>query len=153
MSGRHIGYNPSPFDRAFFSPQNVKGVSARITERLSEGKAAPVVVTDRVITHVMEQVQYHYRPQLSDPYSRFLHRQSDAETRGPDLLNLLNGRVVETVCGQIEAEEAIEATNRSYSTWNALYGDFNPCGLQGYSRDSIKLNHRRPAHGTFTMRY
>jgi hypothetical protein len=165
MAHHRVGYSTSSqLYTAFFSADNIEHLSRRITVAL-QGK---YVVTDRVIRGVMDNLFENYTPRVADMYSRCFTAGPAAATPppltgataftgprsgGPSALDELNDRVVHTITSAIADEDAIAAVNASYSAAAALYGDFNPYGLQAVSNSSIKLNHRRPSHGQFNMRY
>ena len=130
---RYVGWSVSeqPFDRKFFSKDTIENIKTKTSNLLrclrSDGR--PIVVSDRVIAHVMSQIYEKYRPQLGDMYTMLTIQA--AEPR--DDLKLLTDLVVETIYKNIVEETQMEENNKRLTVWTSVLGDFNEHGLRQYT--------------------
>ena len=130
---RYVGWKVSEqdFDQKFFSQQTIEDIKKKTSALLkclrSDGR--PIVVSDRVISHVMSQIYDKYRPQLGDMYTML--NIPAAEPRND--LKLLTDLVVETIFKTISVETQMEENNKRLTVWTSVLGDFNEHGLRQYT--------------------
>lgn len=130
---RYVGWKVSEqdFDRRFFSHDTIKTIKDKTSDLLkclrSDGR--PIIVSDRVISHVMSQIYDKYRPQLGDMYTML--NIPAAEPR--DDMKLLTDLVVETIYRNIVSETQMEENNKRLTVWTSVLGDFNEHGLRQYT--------------------
>jgi len=148
---RFVGWQQSEqdLDRRFFSVQNLKGISNRLTELLKclRKDGRPVVVADRVIAHIMSEVFSKNRPQLGDMYTMFII--PAAEPRND--IKTMNDMVVQIIFNQIKTEYEMEENNRGLTVWTTVLGDFNKHGLRQYTE--LKINEKNINKVRFNMNY
>lgn len=148
---RYIGWQESEqgFDKVFFSMKNVRVISDRLKDLLKclRKDKRPIVVSDRVISHIMSEVFSKNRPQLGDMYTML--NIPAAEPR--DDLNTMNDMVVEIIFNQIKTEYEMEENNRGLTVWTTVLGDFNKHGLRQYT--DMKLNEKNINKVRFNMNY
>jgi len=130
---RYVGWTVSEqdFDRRFFSRETIESIQKQTTQLLkclrSDGR--PIIVAERVISHVMSQIYNKYRPQLGDIYTIF--NIPAAEPRND--MKLLTDLVVETIYKNIVDETQMEENNKRLTVWTSVLGDFNEHGLRQYT--------------------
>jgi hypothetical protein len=148
---RFIGWQQSEqgFDKVFFSMQNLHSISERLKDLLKclrkDGK--PIIVSDRVIAHIMSEVFSKNRPQLGDMYT-MLNIPAD---KARNDLKTMNNMVVQIIFNNIKTEYEMEENNRGLTVWTTVLGDFNKHGLRQYT--DIKLNKKNINKVRFNMNY
>lgn len=148
---RYVGWKESEtaFSRELFSDYTIKIIKDRLYEKLkclrSDGR--PIVVTDRVITHVMSQLYDKFNPQLGDIYA--LLNIPASEPR--DDMKLLINMTVETIFTNISNETQMEENNKRLTVWTTVLGDFNEHGLRQHA--PIKVNEKNINKVRFNMNY
>ena len=148
---RYVGWGVSeqPFDKRFFSKETIESVKDQTTKLLkcvrSDGR--PIIVSDRVISHVMSQIYDKYRPQLGDMYTML----TIPADHPRDDMKLLTDLVVETIYRNIVTETQMEENNKRLTVWTSVLGDFNEHGLRQYS--TIRINKDNINKVRFNMNY
>ena len=148
---RYVGWKESeyPFSRQLFSDATIKIIRNILYDKLkcvrSDGR--PIIVADKVITHVMSQIYENFNPQLGDIYT--LLNIPASEPR--DDMKLLINLIVETIFTNISSEIQMEEQNKRLTVWTTVLGDFNEHGLRGYA--PIKINEKNINKVRFNMNY
>jgi hypothetical protein len=148
---RYVGWESTDCDctAQLFSDENIKKIKEVLYEKLkcvrSDGR--PIIVSDRVITHVMSQIYENFKPQLGDIYTIFTI--SAAEPR--DDVKRLTDLVIETIFSNITSEIQMEESNKKLTIWTTVLGDFNEHGLRQHP--IIKTNARNINKMRFNMNY
>jgi hypothetical protein len=128
--------------RRYFNANNVKSISHKITELLQgvDPQGRPIVVTDRVICHIMSQIFYSFRPPTGDIYGRY-----NIPTGEPDdYVQSMIDQTIEVITSQIKNESDMIENNKKLTIWTTVYGDFNSHGLRQHS--SIKVRDKNTNH-------
>ena len=147
---RHVGWRENnECIQDYFSPQNIKNISHKITELLQgvNKQGRPILVPNNTICSVMSTVYENFRPQTGDIYSRY-----NIPTRNQQSLvqNMIN-QVIEIIVSQIKSEAQILECNSKLTKWTTVLGDFNKNGLTSHA--PIKTLQKRPDPMQFHMRY
>ena len=148
---RYVGWKQSEqdFDKVFFSIDTVNKISDRLKELLKclRKDCRPIIVTNKVISHMMSEVFRKNRPQLGDMYTMFTippeKFRNDLET--------MSDMVVEIIFNTIKTEYEIEQNNKGLTIWTSVLGDFNKHGLRQFSK--IKINEKNINKVRFNMNY
>ena len=146
---RYVGYSENnECIRSYFSQNTVNLISKKVTELL-DGVIMnkKIVVTDRVITHVMSQIQNSYRPETGDIYSRYNIPQNSTTNYVKDMID----RTIEFIVSQISTEYGMIENNSKLNIWDTILGDFNKQGLRSHS--ILKTKERHPDYMQFNMNY
>lgn len=151
---RYVGWNYtvglSPVYSLFFSPETVRKISQKVTQLLAgvDPTGRPIVVTDRVICHVMSQAFDSRTPKVGDIHTRYI---IPDEAPRDDLQTYIN-RTIETIVMAIKTEFGMIECNSKLSIWDAsLMGDFNRKGLRQHP--PIKVSEKHPMRMMFNMNY
>jgi hypothetical protein len=148
---RHVGWKETScdFSRHLFSDDTIKCIKDRLYDKLkcirSDGR--PIIVSDRVITHVMSQIYNEYKPQLGDIYTLLTIPANDPR----DDMKLIVNMVVETIFSNISTETQMEENNKRLTVWTTVLGDFNEHGLRQHA--PIKVNEKNINKVRFNMMY
>jgi hypothetical protein len=147
---KFVGYEQNQSLDNFFNQDTVRLISNKVSELLQgvhhENKR--IVVPDKNIVAVMNQVYTNYRTPVGDIYSRY-HIPSQ-EKNQDSTVNMID-QVIETITSYVRNTMAIEENNSKLSIWSTVYGDFNAHGLRRHSTRKIRL--KRPASFQFHMKY
>jgi hypothetical protein len=148
---RFVGYEQNQELNNFFSNDTVNFISKKITQLL-EGvhpENKHIVVPNKNIIAVMNQVQSNFRPPVGDIYSR-LHiiSQNKVEDYNPEMID----QVIETITSYVRNTIEIEENNKKLTIWTTVYGDFNAHGLKRHSQTK-GIRHKRPTPFQFHMKY
>jgi hypothetical protein len=122
----------------FFSDENIKYISDKITSKLLIHLKLNIRVKKDILLDVMNTV-YHNRTtqQVGDIYSRYIIK-LDPQNE----VKRLNDQVVEIAYSQISNEYEIVANNNKLNVWDAtVLGDFNKLGLRAHPKIKIKEKH------------
>lgn len=148
---RYVGWNDtSPGLQKYFSPDNVRMISAKITDLLQgvDPGGRPIVVTDRVIGSVLSSVYNTFTPQTGDIYSRY----NIPNGMSPEnYLQSMIDQTIEIIVNNIRDEYEMIENNRKLTIWSTVYGDFNAQKLRAHPQ--IKIRKRRPDPMQFNMNY
>jgi hypothetical protein len=147
---RYVGWDSnSELSNRFFSDENLEKIKKILYEKLKcvRTDRRPIIVTERVITHVMSQLYENYRPQLGDIYTIYT---IPAEQPRDDV-QLLNDMTIETIVSNITSEIHMEEANKKLTIWTTVLGDFNEHGLRQHP--IIKINKKNINKVRFTMNY
>lgn len=148
---RYVGWKESEqeFDKLFFSMDTLNKISDRLKDLLKclRKDGRPIVVSDKVISHMMSEVFRKNRPQLGDMYTMFI---IPPETLRNDL-ETMSDMVVEMIFNTVKTEYEMEQNNKGLTIWTSVLGDFNKHGLRQYT--SIKINEKNINKVRFNMNY
>lgn len=130
---RYVGWSVSeqPFDRKFFSKETVEIIKRKTTDLLKclRSDKRPIIVTDRVIGHMMSQIYSTYRPQLGNMYTMLTITAAEPRDDMKTLIDL----TVEAIYRTIATETQMEENNKRLTVWTSVLGDFNEHGLRQYT--------------------
>lgn len=134
----------------FFSDRTYQYIKSNLDSLLSDITERPILVTEKVIRSVMENIFNNNRPAaIGDIYSKY--HMTGLDCAHTFDLNKMVQEVIEVIFSVIRNEYQMATINRSMSAYNALYGTSNECGLLAHP--PIKLLERRPMPMQFNMRY
>jgi hypothetical protein len=148
---RYVGWSVSQgeLDKRFFSKQTIDDISKTLQELLKclrkDGRG--IVVSDRVIAHMMSEVFSKNRPQLGNGY--FMYNIVAAEPR--DDYKTMKDMVVEMIFNTIKTEYEMDENNRKLTIWTSVLGDFNNHGLRQYT--DLKIRDKNINKVRFHMNY
>jgi hypothetical protein len=148
---RYVGWGESetPFSKKFFSEITIKNIKEilfiKLKDLRSDGR--PIIVADKVITHVMSQIYNQYTPQLGDIYTLLTIPSSEPRND----MKLLMDMVIETIYSNISNEIQMEENNKRLTVWTTVLGDFNEHGLRQHA--PIKINEKNINKVRFNMMY
>ena len=147
---KFVGYEQTQDLNDFFNQNTVQLISKKVSELLQgvhpENKR--IVVPDKNIVAVMNQVYTNFRPPVGDIYSRY-HIPSQGKTQ--DYTAEMIDQVIETITSYVRNTMEMEENNSKLTVWTKVYGDFNAHGLRRYSTMKVRL--KRPATFQFHMKY
>ena len=148
---KFVGYEQNPDLNNFFSNDTVNFISKKITQLL-EGvhpENKHIVVPDKNIIAVMNQVYSNFRPPVGDIYSRLhITSQNKIEDYTPEMID----QVIETISSYVRNTMEMEENNSKLTIWTTVYGDFNAHGLRRNSRIKA-VRYKRPTPFQFHMKY
>ena len=147
---KFVGYEQNQDLNDFFTQDTVRLISNKVSELLQgvhpENKR--IVVPDKSIVAVMNQVYTNFRAPVGDIYSRYHIMDQNKTQYYTD--NMID-QVIETITSYVRNTMAIEENNSRLTIWNTVYGDFNSHRLRRYT--TIKTKQKRPASFQFHMKY
>jgi hypothetical protein len=128
--------------RKYFSPQTVRTVSYKITQLLQgvDKQNRPIIVPDKTIHSVMNDIYTSYRPQTGDIYGRYNVPKYEPENHVQNMID----QVIEVITADVRANLGMQQCNEGLSVWTTVLGDFNEHGLQQHSK--IKIRERNTSH-------
>lgn len=148
---KFVGYEQNPDLNNFFSNDTVSFISKKVTQLL-EGvhpENKHIVVPDKNIVAVMNQVYTNFRPPVGDIYSRLhITSQNKVEDYTSDMID----QVIETITSYVRNTMAIEENNSKLTVWTTVLGDFNAHGLRRPSQVKC-VRYKRPTPFQFHMKY
>jgi len=148
---RFVGYEQNPELNNFFSNETVNFISKKVTQLLDgvHPENKHIVVPNKNIISVMNQVKNNYRPPIGDIYSR-LHISSQIQQQ--NYISEMIDQVIETIVSYVRNTMEMEENNRKLTIWTTVYGEFNAHGLQRTGRPkAIRL--KRPTPFQIHMKY
>ena len=148
---KYVGYqDTNPCIEKFFNKQTVNTISKKITQLLMgvHPENRPIIVPDKTIYHVMDNIYYSYRPPTGDIYGRY-NVPTGTTTRSyvQDMID----QVIEVIVSDVKISYETDANNAKLSVWTTVLGNFNDHGLR--SHPIIKTLLKRPAPFQFNMNY
>lgn len=148
---KYVGYqDTNPCIEKFFNIQTVKTISNKITQLLMgvHPENRPIIVPDKTIYNVMDNIYYSYRPPTGDIYGRY-NVPTGTTTRSyvQDMID----QVIEVIVSDVKTTYETDINNSKLSVWTTVLGNFNDNGLRGH--DVIKTLLKRPAPFQFNMNY
>lgn len=147
---KHVGYSEYNICmQEFYSRRTIDLISKKVTELLIgvDRKNRPIIVPDKSIASIMNNVYDNYRPETGDIYSRYIIPKNTGYTDTQRMIDMVINIITSDVRNNLEMEE----NNEKLSIWSTVYGDFNAQGLQQHPK--IKLRERRPTPMLFNMNY
>jgi hypothetical protein len=135
--------------KEYYSPYTVKLISKKVSELLQgvDPRNRKIVVPDQTIINVMNGIEYSYRPETGDIYSRY-----NVPKSGPidDIQEMIN-QSIELIVSDVRNNLEMDQNNQKLTAWTTILGDFNEQGLRSYP--PIKIRNKHPNHFQFNMNY
>jgi len=130
---RYVGYTESnTCIQALFSKENIEYISKTVTNltRDVDCSGRPIVVPNKIICSVLDDLYQGYRPSVGDIYTRY-----SIPTDCPiDMVNEITNQAIEVIVNDISVNIGMEQQNAQLNIWNAtLLGDFNEKGLRQHA--------------------
>jgi hypothetical protein len=148
---KFVGYEQNPDLNNFFSNDTVTFISKKVTQLL-EGvhpENKHIVVPDKNIVAVMNQVYSNFRPPVGDIYSRLhITSQNKVQDYTPEMID----QVIETITSYVRNTMQMEENNSKLTIWTTVYGDFNAHGLKR-TPNPKSIRQKRPSPFQFHMKY
>jgi hypothetical protein len=148
---KFVGYEQNPDLNNFFSNDTVTFISKKVTQLL-EGvhpENKHIVVPDKNIVAVMNQVYSNFRPPVGDIYSRLhITSQNKVQDYTPEMID----QVIETITSYVRNTMQMEENNSKLTIWTTVYGDFNAHGLKRTPLTKC-VRQKRPSPFQFHMKY
>ena len=168
------------YNNSYFDPSVISWISNAIMQKTMDLDKRPIRVTDRVIVSVLDSFLKNHRSFSGDIHTRLnipgdgnfsgdfgavkfdgiginnlsnaggLQAQKAINSNVGLSSNYIINQVVEFMVEHIKTEYEINANNKRYSAWSALYGA-NDGGLRAHSK--IKLREKRPTPFQFHMKF
>lgn len=148
---KHVGYSESnACIKKYFDKHTVSTISYKITELLQgvDPSGRPIIVPNKTICSVMNDIYNSYRPPTGDIFSRYI---VPSGTSSENYVQSMIDQVIEVITSDVRNNLGMEENNKKLSIWTTVYGDFNEHGLQQHS--SIKVRKKRPTPMQFQMNY
>ena len=144
FSDFNAGYN------MFFSAETIRMISSKVTELLQgvDVRNRPIVVPDRLLVNLMNDVYQAYRPRTGAIWSRYTI--PSGFTTNSYVVDMIN-QVIEIAVSNVKNNLETEQQNMTFSKWTSVLGDFNEKGLRQYS--IIKTRNKRPSPFQFFQNY
>lgn len=148
---KYVGWvDDSPALQEYYSPENVRTISKKITELLEgvEPNGRPIVVIDEVIGSVMNDVYNNFMPAPGDIYSRY----NIPNGKNPEeyVVSFID-QTIELIVNYVRNQYEMAENNRKLTAWSTVYGDFNAQKLRSHSQ--IKIRNKHPDRMQFNMNY
>lgn len=147
---KFVGYEQNENLNSFFNQETVRFISKKVSELLQgvhpENKR--IVVPDKNIIAVMNQVYTNFRIPVGDIYSRY---HIPSQEKNQNYTDEMIDQVIETITSYVRNTMGIEENNSKLTVWSTVYGDFNAQGLRRYS--TMKLRLKRPSSFQIHMKY
>lgn len=147
---KHVGYSSSDCDtNGFFDKSIINYISSTVTKALDgvDPTGKSIIVPDKTIHSVMNDVYYTYRPRTGDIYSRHIIKPDPNDTGEHTMIN----EVIEIITSDVRNNIGIQENNKQLSIWTTMLGDFNEHGLRSHPK--IKIRKKRPRTMQFNMNY
>lgn len=147
---KFVGYEQNQHLNNFFNQDTVQLISKKVSELLHgvHPENKKIVVPDKNIIGVMNQVYTNFRLPVGDIYSRY---HIPSQRKNEDYIDDMIDQVIETITSYVRNTMEIEENNSKLTVWSTVYGDFNAHGLRRHSTRKIRL--KRPASFQFHMKY
>lgn len=128
--------------RKYFSLQTVRDISKKITELLYgvDRENRPIIVPDKTIVKVMNDIYSSYRPETKDIYGRYNIPTDGVESYVANMID----QVIAVITSDVRANIGMQQCNEALSAWTTVLGDFNEHGLRQHSK--IKVRERNTNH-------
>ncbi len=144
---RYVGYqDDNKCTQTYFSQDTVNLISYKVSELTMGVCSKKIIVTDRVINHVMSQIYSSYRPNTGSIYTRY-----NIPTATIDYVQDMIDRCIEFITNNITTQYGMIENNSKLSIWDTVLGDFNKQGLR--SHDIIKIREKKPDSMMFFENY
>lgn len=148
---KHVGYSENnDCIKKYFAPNTIKLISYKITQLLEgvDEQNRPIIVPNKTIIGVMNDIYESYRPETGDIYSRYV---VPSGTTSESYVQNMIDQVIEIITSDVRNNLEMEENNKKLSIWTTVYGDFNEHGLQQHPQ--IKIRNKRPTPLMFNMNY
>jgi hypothetical protein len=168
QSIRHVGWDSTEwgqqYNRSYYTPSVIAWISDAVMHKTMGVDKRPIRVTSQVIENVLDTFLTNHRSFLGDIHTRY-NIPGDGNFSGDFGVvktdfqmndnvglssNFIINQVVEFMAEYIKSEYEINANNKRFSAWSALYGA-NDIGLRAHSE--IKLREKRPTPFQFHMKF
>ncbi len=146
---KHVGYSESSNKNSFFSKNNIKKISRKITELLMgvDKYNRPIIVPDKTIQSVMSSVYNNFRPEIGDIFGRY----NIPKANDVDHIQMMIDEVINIITTDVKVNLGMDECNEKLTVWTTVLGDFNEHGLRSHPK--IKLRENRPMPLMFNMNY
>lgn len=146
---KHVGYNYSYNMNSFFSKNNIKKISRKITELLMgvDKYNRRIIVPDKTIKSVMSSVYHNFTPEIGDIFGRY----NIPKINDVDNIQMMIDEVINIITTDVKVNLGMDECNQKLTVWTTVLGDFNEHGLRSHSK--IKLKENRPMPLMFNMNY
>lgn len=168
------------YNKLYYDPSVISWISDAVMQKTMGLDKRPIRVTDRIIINVLDSFLSNHRSYPGDIYTRYnipgdgnfsgdfgviksnnkinLSYMGDSKTNIEKYIdnnvglssNYILNQVVQFMVEHIKSDYEINANNKRYSAWSALYGA-NDLGLR--ARSKIKLREKRPTPFQFHMKF
>lgn len=148
---KHVGYTESNVCiQKYFDVSTVRTISHKVTELLQgvDPQNRPIIVPNKTICSVMNDIYSSYRPPTGDIFSRYI---VPSGTSSESYVQNMIDQVIEVITSDVRNNLGMEECNKKLSIWTTVLGDFNAHGLQQHPK--IKVRHKRPNPFQFHMNY
>jgi hypothetical protein len=148
---KHVGYEENNFCiKKYFDSSTVRTISHKVTELLQgvDPQGRPIIVPNKTIYSVMNDIYDSYRPPTGDIFSRYI---VPSGTSSESYVQNMIDQVIEVITSDVRNNLEMEENNKKLSIWSTVYGDFNSQGLQQHPQ--IKVRNKRPTPMLFNMNY
>lgn len=148
---KHVGYSESnECIRKYYDESTVRTISRKVTELLQgvDPQNRPIVVPNKTICSVMNDIYSSYRPPTGDIYSRYI---IPSGISSESYVQSMIDQTIEVIVSDVSNNLEMEENNKKLSVWTTVYGDFNEHGLRQHP--PIKVRHKRPNPFEFHMHY
>jgi len=140
---RHVGYKEDNICiKKFYDDETIFIISRKITELLQgvDTQGRPIIVPNKTIKSVMDNVYQSYRPPTGDIYGRYNVPSNLAENYVQSLID----QTIEIIVSDVKVNLGMEQCNAKLSIWDSVYGSFNRKGLRSHA--PIKVRKRNTNH-------
>lgn len=140
---RYVGWDES-YDcvKTLFSQQTINFISSEITKYL-QGVGPdnrPIIVPDKTIISVLNNIYDSYRPATKDIYGRYNIPQENNQTYFQDIIS----QTIEVIYNDVKNNIQLDNCNSTLNIFDSIYGDFNRQGLRAHSK--IKTREKNTNH-------
>jgi hypothetical protein len=137
--------------KKYFSQETIDSISKQVTKLLQgvDPQNRPIIVTDRQIGYVMDNIYANYRPPTSDIYGRYnVPTGSTVESYVQDMID----QAIQVIYSNVKNTLEMAENNSKLSAWTTVLGEgLNEHNLRSFA--PIKTRVRRPNPMEFHMKY
>lgn len=135
---RHVGYKESNVCiQKYYSPETVKIISKKVTELLQgvDPDNRPIIVPDKTICAVMDNIYTSFRPGTGDIYTRYIIPNGlNYDSYVQDMID----QVIQVITNDVKNNLGMDECNSKLSIWTTVLGDFNEHGLRQHPPIKIR---------------
>ena len=148
---KHVGYSDNnPCIKKYFDISTIRTISHKVTELLQgvDPQNRPIVVPNKTIYSVMNDIYNSYRPPTGDIFSRYI---IPSGTSSESYVQNMIDQVIEVITSDVRNNLGMDECNKKLSIWTTVYGDFSEHGLRQHA--PIKIRKKHPQYMAFQMNY
>jgi hypothetical protein len=148
---RYVGYETlTPYETLFFSQNTVNFISKKVTELLQgvDPFNRKIIVPDKTIKGIMNDIFYSFRPPTGDIYSRYIVTKTPYDD---NYFQQWVDQVIEVIVSDVRNNLGFEQNNSKLNIWDTVYGENNSKGLRAHA--PITIRNRHPEQMQFNMNY